>query len=169
MIIGFETLIIVFVLAVIFAIGAMESKRRGKKMSEESFVVRVPRIWILATTLSTLGFCVLLYMMAVLYHGDTDDLWIYIFFSLCIVVGFLLSVYLMTWKLVVEGDLIVYTPFLGIRREIKISEITRARITGLGELRAYTGKKRLFIVGLTSSGADMLISRLESEEHIQFK
>ena len=167
---SFETSLIVFlVLAVIFAIGAMESKRYRKKMSEKSFVVRAPRIWILVTILAALGSCAILYMMAVLYHGDTDAFWVYALFSLNAVVSFLLSVYLIAWKLVVEDDLIVFTPFPGIKREIKISDITRAKITKLGELRAYTGKKRLFIVGLTSSGADMLISRLESEEHILFE
>ena len=165
---NFDTLIIVLVVTAMFAIGAIESRRFGKKMNEKDFAVRIPRIYPLMFLLATLACCALLIAMRTLYQGDTDGVWIYILPSSLTVFCFLFFVYFMTWKLVIKDDLIVYTPFLGMRREIKISDITRVTIR-FGELRAYAGNKIQFRVGLllTPFGARRLVSRLESEEHIR--
>ena len=144
-------------------------KRYGKKVDERKITVRMPILYKLIAALSTFGFCALLFYFIVFYRGDPVGFWGYAINLSFIVFGLVTFVWFSTWKLVVEDDLIVYTPFLGMKREVKISDITRVKLTELGEYKVYTGKKRVFSVGDVEDGAEMLITRLKSEEHIQYE
>jgi hypothetical protein len=125
-----------------------------KKTNENHFTVREPRIFLLFHVL------VFLYLWG-LFITNT------IIFSILIVLGLLLIIHSYSWKLRVEGDRIVYTPFVGIRKEFTISSITRVKIRH-GELKVYSENKKLFSVKRLKIGHKQLSTRLQKEEHIQF-
>ena len=145
----------------------IENKRSEKKMDENHFTVRAPRIYLLVSILGILFWCALLILMT-MFSNDTADLMTYGIFALFLLLGIWLFIYCISWKVRVDDDQIMYSPFIGIKKNFTISSITRVKVR-YGELKVYSGNKKLFAVGSIANGHKVLAARLQKEQHIQFE
>jgi len=155
--------LIFIVVLLMFFFAMLENKRTEKKMDENNFTVRTPKIFLLVSILGILfGF-----FMIALLNGETE-LWLCAFAFLYTGMCLLLFIYCISWKVRVDDEQIMFSPFMGIKKNFEISDITRVKIR-YGELKAYNGKKKLFAVGSMYNGHKVLADRLQREEHIQFE
>ena len=163
----FMYLIIFFVIMIMFFFVMIENKRTEKKMDENHFTVRQSRIFLLVGVLGTLFGCAMLILMT-LFPNGTADLWVYGVFIFYTIMCLFLFVYCISWKIRVDDDQIMYSPFIGIKKNFTISSITRVKIR-YGELKVYNGNKKLFAVSSMANGHKVLAARLQREQHIQFE
>ena len=144
----------------------IENKRTEKKMDENHFTVRQSKIFLLVGILGTFFGCAMLILATLLL--DTVDLWIYGFFILYTIMCLYLFIYCISWKIRVDDDQIMYSPFIGIKKNFTISSITRVRMR-YGKFKVYNGNKKLFSLESMANGHKVLAARLQKEEHIQFE
>ncbi|MCL2791684.1 MAG: hypothetical protein FWD87_01205 [Spirochaetaceae bacterium] len=159
----FEILIVVLVVIAFFFYGKREVKNAEKNMDENNFVVRRPKIFLVGVIIFTLAFSALLVYMTV-FPDDTMEWWHYLFYSLFVVVGLFLIVFCATWELRIEGNKIVHTPFIGIKRDFAISNITKVKKHSNKKISVYAENKKLFSVEFISVGYNVLVSRLKREQ-----
>ncbi|WNY28433.1 hypothetical protein MmiEs2_06180 [Methanimicrococcus stummii] len=160
-------LIIFFAVLLMIFIAMWENKRSEKKMDDYNFTVRQPRVYLAVSILGILFGFLMLILMTIVFPNDTADLWVYLFFLLYLAFSLLFFIYCISWKVHVENDQISYSPFAGINKNFAISDITNVKIR-YGELKAYSGNKKLFSVAAMSNGYKKLASRLQKEQQIQF-
>ena len=147
----------------VFFIVKKANKKAEKNMDENSFKVRQPMIFIWIGIICALFFSALL-VYSLIFPDDTTDWVVYLIFSIFAVLGIFLTIYCIVWELRIEGDHIVYMPFVGIKRNYSLNSITRIKLYNNQKVKAYAGEKKLFSVEPTSRGYNVLISRLKKEQ-----
>ena len=160
-------ILIVFAVLLMFFFAILENKRTEKRMDENHFTVRMPKVFLLVGISGFFFGCGALILMT-LFSNDTVDFWTYSFFSLYTGMCPLFFICCISWKIRIDDDQIMYSPFIGIKKNFTISDITQVKIR-YGELKVYNGKKKLFAVGSMYNGHKVLAARLQREEHIQFE
>jgi hypothetical protein len=160
-------LLIMFFVGIMFLCAIIENKRTEKRMDENHFTVRMPKIFLLISIMGMLFGCGMLILMT-LFPNGTADLYVYGFFTAYLIGSLLFFIWCISWKVRVDDDQIMFCLFMGIERNYAISDITRVKIR-YGELKVYNGKKKLFAVGSMYNGHKVLAARLQKEEHIQFE
>ncbi|MDV0446127.1 hypothetical protein MmiAt1_17430 [Methanimicrococcus sp. At1] len=160
-------IIIFFAVLLMIFVAMWENKRSEKKMDDNNFTVRQPKVYLLISILGVLFGFLMIILMTVVFPNDTADLWVYLFFLLYVVFCLIFFIYCVSWKVQVEDDKILYSPFAGINKNFAVSDITNVKMR-YGELKAYSGNKKLFSVGSMTNGYKKLASRLQKEQQIQF-
>ena len=163
---GIMYLVVFVIILIMFFFVMIENKRTEKKMDENHFTVRQSKIFLLVGILGTLVGCVML-VLVTLFPSGTADLWIYGIFIFYTIMCLYLFVYCLSWKIRVDDDQIMYSPFIGINKNFTISSITRVKVR-YGELKVYSGNKKLFAVASMANGHKVIAARLQKEPHIQF-
>ena len=140
-------------------------------MEKNNFVIYYSSIvlWLIAifSTLFGAGFTIL-----VIKENDYNAV-VICMFSIFTVLGIFGLIFLITWRIRVEDNKIIYSSFAFIRKTIIIREITKIKLieytenhkpTGSQVIEAYAGDKKLFKVASGLKGYNLLISRFEKEQ-----
>ncbi|MCL1919199.1 MAG: hypothetical protein FWG14_13065 [Peptococcaceae bacterium] len=141
-----------------------ESKRKEQRMSEDDFIVTVPGFikWpgIICGVLSCVGFGFFIIIMT-LFPNGTATWWVYTMFSLFVLLGVFLTVFLARWKIKIKGENIYVSSIL-TNKVFAFSDITSLKFSQK-EVKAYSGKIRIFSASCYYIGYEMLIKKLKSK------
>jgi hypothetical protein len=147
----------------IIVLTIFEIKYYLKKMDESNFIIRQP-----VSYFGTGILCIIITCAGILFTR-TYDLKSILITLISFVIGVILLIYCLRWKLTIEDNQIIITPFIGKNKIIDIKDITKIKIGKIGnDLTVYNNKKVLFIIDYTCRGYELLVSRLRSE-NIQFE
>ena len=138
------------------------NKKAEKNMDETRFEVRQPIVYLVVSIITTVVFGAGS-IYTTIFLDDTLELWVYFFLSILAILGVFLTIYCLSWKIVVENENIVFSRFLGIKRYYAIKNITKVIIHNRG-MKVFSGKKKLFSVENTTRGYNVLIARLKKEQ-----
>jgi len=139
------------------------NKKVEKSMDENNFVLREPKIYLWIGIICTVFFCGLIVLMCI-FPNDTAEWWTYLVFALFGILGIYIIFYCVRWKLEIEGNQIIYTPFIGKKRSFIFSDIKKIKLKNGQKIIAYgDNNKKLFAVEFTSNGFNILVSRLKKE------
>ena len=159
----FEYFIVTSIIITIIILIKFEIKNYLKKMNENNFIIRQP-----ITYFGTGILCIILTCAGILFT-PTHDFQSILIILISFIVGVILFVYHFRWKLKIENNQIIITPFIGKDKIIDIKDITKMKITKIGKLlTVFNDKKVLFSIDCTCRGLDLFVSKL-SGENIQFE
>ena len=132
-------------------------------MDEMKFKVRQPAAFLLVGIICTIFFSALTIYLA-LFTDDTMEWWVYLIFSIFVVAGLFMVLYCLSWEINIENEKIVFSPFLGIKRNYLFSNIKKVKLFNNQKIKLFSDEKKLFSVEPTSKGYNVLISRLKKEQ-----
>jgi len=139
------------------------NKKAEKSMDENNFVIREPKIYLWIGIICAFFFCGLIVLMYI-FPNDTAEWWTYLVFALFGMLGFYIIFYCVRWKLEIEGNRIIYTPFIGKKRLFTFDDIKKVKLKNGQKIIAYgDNNKKLFAVEFTSKGFNILVPRLKKE------
>ena len=156
-------IIITFTVIGLFYLVKFLNKKAEKNMDETKFKVHQPFAFLLMSIICTILFGALTIYTAI-FPDDTMEWWIYLIFSLFTVSGLFMTIYCLSWEINIENENIVFSPFLGFKRNYTINNITKVKLFNNKKIKVFSGEKKLFSVEPTSKGYNILISRLKKEQ-----
>jgi hypothetical protein len=139
------------------------NKKAEKSMDENNFTLREPKIylWIFAGCAVFFGG---LFVFMCMFPNDTVEWWTYLVCSLFWISGICLVIYCVRWKLEIDNNQIIFTPFIGRKRSFTFDDIKKAKLKNGQKIIAYgDNNKKLFAVEFTSKGFNILVARLKKE------
>jgi hypothetical protein len=139
------------------------NKKSEKIMDENNFILRQPKLVLWIGIICTLFFSALIVLMSI-FPNNTAEWWVYLIFSLFVILGFFLIFHCIRWELKIEVNQIIYTPFIGGKRLFTIDNIKRVKLENGQKIIAYDGNKKLFSVEYQCNGFNVLVSRLRKEQ-----
>jgi hypothetical protein len=139
------------------------NKKAEKSMDENNFKVRQPILFLLVSIMCAILF-IGITIYTILFPNDTVEWWTYAIFSFFGIGGLVLAIYCLTWGIKIENEKIVFSPFIGIKRNYTVSNITKVKLFANKKIEAYAGKNKLFSVEPTAKGYNVLVSRLKKEQ-----
>lgn len=156
-------IIIPFLVLGTFYLIKILNKRAEKFMDENNFKVRQPIMFSLIGITGTIFFGgITIYI--ILFPNDTEEWWTYVIFSFFVIGCLFFSIFCLSWEIKVENEKIIFSPFVGIRRNYIINNITKVKLYSNKKIKVYAGKNKLFSVEPTSKGYNVLISRFKREQ-----
>jgi len=140
------------------------NQKAEKSMDENNFVLRQPKIFFVIGVICAVFFCSLIVLMCIV-SNDSAEWWVFLIFSSCAILGFYIIFYCVKWELKIEGNQIIYTPFIGKKNSFAVSDIKKAKLKNEQKIIAYdVNNKKLFAVEFTCNGFNVLVSRLKKEQ-----
>jgi len=156
-------IIIAAVILIFYFFVKLEGKIAEKNMNENHFIVRQSILYLLAGVICTLFFSAIT-VWAILFPNDTAEWWVFLIFSLSIILGLYLLIYSIKWKIKIDDEHIVYTPFFGKKIDLTFKEITKVKIQRNNKMEVYTSEKKVFSIEYNTKGYNILLSRFKTEQ-----
>ena len=156
----FSVAIIVIVIAVFYTTARREAQKEVSKSDRMNFIVRAPRFYRVGGIICASFFGSILIVLSFAAADSPDHSLYTSIFAGLFVLGACIAYYTFRFKLVVSGNWIELTPFIGNGRKYCVRDITHIKVDSAYGVRVYAGKKRLFLVDVVSVGCGMFISYL---------
>ena len=157
-------IIIPVIVFLVFTFVKKANKISEKIMDENKFVLRQPKIFFWIGIICTIFFCALIVLMSI-FPNDSAEWWIYLVFSLFVILGFFLIFYCVRWELKIEGNQIIFKPFIGKKNLFTIDNIKKVKFKNGQKIIAFNdNNNKLFSVEYTCNGFNVLVSRLKKEQ-----
>ncbi len=152
----------ILVFIILFA-AKKEVKKTEKSMDLEHFIIRQSRLFLIIGTICTVFFLGLLVWMTI-FPNDTAEWWGYLVFSFFMLLGLFFTIYCASWKIIIDDNQIVYSPFPWIKKQFSFTDITKIKIRNQQQIRVYSGNKVVFTVDWNCRGFNVLKERLLREQ-----
>ncbi|MDR1211458.1 MAG: hypothetical protein LBK40_04420 [Spirochaetaceae bacterium] len=156
-------IIIPILVFILFYATRREVKAAEKNMDLDHFTVTQSKIFLVVGIICAIVFFGFL-VLAIFFSNDTAAWWVYLGLSLFFLFGLGLAIYCATWKLEINNEQITYCPFIGIKKQYEIQNITKIKIKSQQWIKAYSGNKCTFKVDWNCRGYNILIERLQKEQ-----
>jgi len=121
-------LLISIVIAFVYSIADKENKVALAVRDEDIFIMRLPKINVWVGVICSVFFMVLFTLM-IIFPNDTASIWVGIVFIGFAVMGLMLVIISLKWKIFVHKNHIVYITMFGRAYNYEYSEIKSAIIT----------------------------------------
>ena len=140
---------------------AIWARKREKKMTKEAFTVRKPMLPAYIGTFLIVFFGFLLFVLLIGPGEDIDGITLLVLGTF-LLVGILMLVDTLYWKVSVDKNRIAYRALFGKSALAEFGDITYAKKRGI-TISVYSGNGKLFSAAITYTGYKILIGKLEQE------
>jgi hypothetical protein len=151
------------VVFVVFLFTRREVKAAEKKMDENCFEVRQPKMFLICGIICG-AFFLGLTVWAAVFPDDSTEWWVFLVFLFFVLLGLALTVYCAVWKIKIDGDRIVCRQFIGKEKSFAFSEITKVKLKNQQSVKAYSSDKVIFKAEWNCKGFNVLVERLRKEQ-----
>jgi hypothetical protein len=155
--------IIPIIVWVIFLAAKKEVKTAEKSMDLEHFVITQSKLFLVVGIICAVFFLALLILMTI-FPNDTAEWWVYLVFSLFVLLGLSLTFYCATWKIEIDENQIQYSPFPWVKRQFLFTDITKVKNQNQQQIKVYSADKIILKVDWNCRGFNVFKERLEKEQ-----
>jgi hypothetical protein len=164
-------LIVLFGLVIILWVTSKREKKSEQEMNENNFVIRKTKnifwvgVFVIILIFVYIGFAV--------NSNQAVGRWEFIFFFICIIFGLYQILKYLNWKIIIQGNQIIYLPFFGKKGNFKIDDITyvmqkKKFMERKKNIIIYSDEEALFFLDTHDIGFKVLETRLKKEEQIKW-
>jgi len=165
-------LIVLLGFVIILWVTSKREKKSEQEMNENNFVIRKTKnifwvgVFVIILIFVYIGFAV--------NFNQAVGRWEFIFFFICIIFGLYQILKYLNWKIIIQGNQITYSPFIGKKGNFNIEEITwvlhkKRLMERKKNIILYSEDEALFFLDSHAVGFKVFESRLKKEKKIQWR
>ncbi|WP_066498265.1 DUF6560 family protein [Abyssisolibacter fermentans] len=155
--------LIAIIISFVFLIAKKENEEVIQNITGDSFIIRLPKVYIWIGAICALFFTVFFVLMLI-FPNDTAEIWVGVVFITFILLGLFLVYTSIKWQVHVYKNYIIYRTVFGREYEFKYTEIKHVKLTQ-NSLKIKTDKKT-FSIDSQAIGKELILQRFNENNVI---